>query len=122
MKISILEEQVRREGEVTIVTLTAEVRCSDPREFMLINGGFVAEGYATCYKEDKFDELLGRRLARSRAYKTLYKKVNSAYKEAIRSVEASLRISDESMNKYIRAIDAQDRDIDRLINGVENNA
>ena len=118
MKISVLCENVQVEGSVTKVVLSAEVKCNDPRELPLVTGLFTVVGYSTCSKDDKFDSLLGKRLARSRAYRTLYKKVRAEYFEAMRNLDISLRITEETMEKYTKAIDAQDRDIDRLIENI----
>ena len=118
MKISILDEEVQVVGDVTTVTLTADVRCNDSRELPLVTGMFTAVGRSTCSKDDIFDSLLGKRLARSRAYRTLYKQVHADYLNAMKNLDISLRITEETMEKYIKAIDAQDRDIDRLIENI----
>lgn len=117
MKITVLNERIQRKGNMTVVVLEAEVRSNDPREIPLVEGLVTAVGKSICCESDNFDELTGKRIARSRAYKILYQKVHEAYKEALKEVEACLRISKECMDKYVNAIKAQDRDINRLIHG-----
>lgn len=117
MKITILEEKVSRDGNLTVVSLVAEVNRNDTRELPLVEGTFIVTGKSICCPEDKYDELVGTRIARSRAYKTLFQEVRKVYKNALRNLNISLKISQDCMEKYERAIEAQDKDIERLING-----
>ena len=117
MKITILEETISRDGNLTVVFLVAEVNRNDSRELPLVEGTFIVTGKSICCPEDTFDELIGKRIARSRAYKALYQKVRETYKNKLRDFNISLKISQDCMEKYERAIEAQDKDIERLING-----
>ena len=117
MKITILEETISRDGNLTVVSLVAEVNRNDPRELPLVEGTFIVTGKSICCPEDKYDELVGTRIAKDRAYKTLFQDVREAYKNKLRNLNISLKISQDCMEKYERAIEAQDEDIERLING-----
>lgn len=117
MKITVLEEKIKRDGNLTEVILVAEVKSNDPRELPLVEGTITAEGKSLCCPEDEFDELTGRRIARNRAYKALFLMVREAHKEALRTLESRLKISQDCIDKYSKAIKAQDVDIVRLING-----
>lgn len=117
MKITVLEEKIKREGNLTEVILIAEVKRNDPRELPLVEGTVTAEGKSLCCPEDEYDELTGMRIARNRAYKALFQMVREAHKEALKDLENRLKISQDCIDKYYRAIKAQDVDIVRLING-----
>ena len=117
MKIVVLKEEVQRKGNSIVVVLNAEVRRNDPRELPLVEGLVTSTGMSSCSPEDTFDELTGKRIARSRAYKALYQMVKEAYKDALKDLNNRLKISQDCIEKYERAIEAQDKDIERLING-----
>ena len=114
MKIVVLEEKFQRKGNSIVVVLNAEVRSNDPRELPLVEGVITATGMSSCCPEDTFDELTGKRIARSRAYKSLYQIVKRAYYEELESLLSRLKISQDCIEKYERAINAQTRDIERL--------
>lgn len=115
MKVTILEEKIERNENVTEITLTAEVKSSDPRELPLVEGTISAVGKSVCCPEDEYNELTGTRIARNRAYKAIFLMVREAYKDALKDLNNRLKISQDSVNKYSRAIEAQDIDIKRLI-------
>lgn len=116
MKIIVLEEKFQRKGNSIVVVLNAEVRRNDPRELPLVEGLVTSTGMSSCSPEDTFNELTGKKIARSRAYKALYQMVKEAYKNKLRDLNISLKISQDCMEKYERAIEEQDKDIERLIN------
>lgn len=120
MKVSIIDEKVKVSGNTTVVVLTAKVYRNHELELSLVDGVYTSEGKAICSPEDSFDKLTGKRIARSRAYKNLYLQIYLAYNESIDNLDMRLRFSQQSMNKYIHAINAQDRDIERLIRGVSS--
>lgn len=116
MKITILEEKIKRDGNSTEVILVAEVKRNDPRELPLVEGTITSNGKSFCCPEDKFNELTGKRIARNRAYKALFQMVREAHKDALKDLENRLKISQDCIDKYSRAIKAQDKDIIQLIN------
>ena len=117
MKITILEEEIQRDGNLTKVFLVAEVKRNDPRELPLVEGTISAIGKSICCPEDEFDELKGKRIARNRAYKALFQIVREAHKDALKDLNNCLKISQDCVDKYSRAIEAQDIDLKRLIEG-----
>lgn len=117
MKIVVLKEEVQRKGNSTVVILTAEVVRNDSRELPLVEGLITSSGMSSCCPEDTFDMLKGKRIARSRAYKSLYQMVKRAYEAELENIAHRLKISQDCMEKYERAILAQDKDIKRLIDG-----
>ena len=121
MKIVVVKESVisRDGGRKTFSTLTACVKPSDPRECkeLIPQGYFKGIGVAKCDPEDEVDEKIGYRISRSRAYKNLYREVLAAYREKLDQFKKNIEITKTSINKYKNAIDAQDRDIYRVING-----
>lgn len=120
MKVSVIDEKVKVSGNMTVVVLTAEVYRNHKLELNLVDGVYTSVGKAVCSSEDSFDELTGKRIARSRAYKNLYLQIYLAYNESIDNLDMRLRFSQQSMNKYVHAINAQERDIERLIHGASS--
>lgn len=115
MKITVLEEEIQRDGNLTKVFLVAEVKSNDPRELPLVEGTISAIGKSVCCPEDEYNELTGTRIARNRAYKALFLMVREAHKDALKDLNNRLKISQDCIDKYSRAIEAQDIDIKRLI-------
>ena len=76
MKITTVREEVIRENNSkrTIVKVYGEVKPSDSREPLCLvpAGSYVGQGVSNCHPEDELDEVVGYRLARSRAYRNLY--------------------------------------------------
>lgn len=114
---SIKKKEVQRKGNSTVVILTAKVVRNDSRELPLVEGLITSSGMSSCCPKDTFDMFKGKRIARSRAYKSLYQIVKRAYEAELNNIVHRLRISQNCIKKYERAILAQDKDIKRLIDG-----
>lgn len=120
MRVTVLNEGIERNGNQITVTLKAYLYKNDRREVLSFKKTLTASGRAKCSPVDKFDEKLGERIARSRAYKDLFEQVHEVYRNSMNNLKNRLKISRDSLDKYLRAIESQKKDIDRLINGKEN--
>lgn len=119
MRVTVFNEDIERNGNQITVTLGASLCKNDSREVLSFKAILTASGSAMCSPDDKFDEKLGERIAKSRAYKDLFEQVCEAYGNSMNDLRNRLRISQDCFNKYLRAIESQKKDIDRLINGVQ---
>ena len=118
MKIKVCSEKVFRENGKTTLLLFAKVVKSDPRELDIVipNKRYRVVGVSKCCPGDAYDELTGYRLARSRAYKSLYKIVLRETEDLFRKIEDNLGITADSVGKYDNALYDQEQEINRLIN------
>lgn len=119
MRVTVFNEDIERNGNQITVTLEASLCKNDHREVLSFKRILTASGRAKCSPDDKFDEKLGEQIARSRAYKDLFEQVHEVYRNSINDLRNRLKISRDCMDKYLRAIESQKKDIDRLINGVQ---
>lgn len=119
MRVTVFNEDVERNGDQITVTLQASLCKNDSREILSFKAILTASGKSKCSPVDKFDEKLGERIARSRAYKDLFEQVHEVYRNSMNDIRNRLKISRDCLDKYLRAIESQKKDIDRLINGVQ---
>lgn len=119
MKVTVLNEDIERNGNQITVTLQASLYKNDPREVLSFKEILTAAGRAKCSPDDKFDEKLGERIARSRAYKDLFEQVHEVYRNSMNDLRNRLKISRDCLDRYLRAIESQKKDIDRLVSGVQ---
>lgn len=118
MKVTILSEKFQRNGNVIEVILSAKVRQSDPRELPMFDKLFkeiTVIGKSVCSPEDEFNEVLGKKIARSRAYKLLYETVYKNFSEVLESIIKRLNITCIDAEKYTRAMKDQREDVKRLL-------
>lgn len=119
MRVTVFNEDIERNGNQITVTLQASLCKNDPREILSFKAILTASGKSKCSSDDKFDERLGERIARSRAYKDLFEQVHEVYRNSMNNLRNRLKISRDCLDKYLRAIESQKKDIDRLIRGVQ---
>lgn len=120
MKIRVLKEHVihsKKNRKETRVVLEAEVLKTDFRECVELvpSGKYRAEGVALCNDSDKWDSCIGYRIARSRAYKQLYRDVLDDALVLKKNLKQNLAITESSIEKYLNALKEQDKDINRII-------
>lgn len=118
MKVTVFKENIERNEDQITVTLQANLYKNDPREVLSFKEILTAVGRSKCSPDDEFDEKLGERIARSRAYKDLFEQVHEVYGNSMNDLRNRIKISRDCLHKYLRAIESQKKDIDRLINGV----
>lgn len=120
MKITTVREEVIRENNSkrTIVKIYGEVKPSDSREpsCLVPTGSYVGQGMSNCHPDDESDDVLGYRLARSRAYRNLYNIVLAEQMKLCNSFENLLQDTVyQSSWKYRQASKDQELDISRLL-------
>ncbi len=123
MKITILSEKFQRNENVIEAVLSAKVRQSDPRELPMFDKlikEVTVVGKSVCSPDDEFDEVFGKKLARSRAYKLLFETVNKSFSDVLDKIVKRLNITFVDVDKYARAMQDQRRDIERLLNKGNN--
>ena len=123
MKIRVLKEHVihsKKNRKETKVVLEAEVLKTDFRECVELvpSGKDRAEGISLCNDSDKWDSSVGYRIARSRAYKQLYRDVLNDALVLKKNLEQNLVITESSIEKYFNALKEQDKDINRIIDSL----
>lgn len=123
MKITTIKEEVSRENNSkrTIVKVYGRVRLSDPREIkelVPVGKEFVGIGISNCHPQDTPDDILGFRIARSKAYKNLYNQVMAeCFKRGIK-YQNRLKITTDSIDKYSNASTDQGIDVFCLSTGI----
>lgn len=115
MKVRVSKENIERNGDQITVTLQADLFNNDPREALLFEKILIAVGRSKCSPDDIFDERLGVRLAKCRAYKDLYEQVYCIYQTTYENLKSRFRVSETCMRKYLRALEKQRVFIDELI-------
>ena len=115
MKVRVFNENIERDKNQIKVTLTASVCKNDSREVISLKPILTAGGVSLCSPVDEFNEQLGVRLAKCRAYKDLYEQVYCNYQTANENLKSRLRFSKACMRKYLYALEKQKTLIDELI-------
>lgn len=123
MKITTIKEEVSRENNSkrTIVKVYGRVRLSDPREIkelVPVGKEFVGIGISNCHPQDTPDDVLGYRIARSKAYRNLYNLVVAEYLKSVESLDNRIGITSDSIRKYIDASADQCADVYCLSNNI----
>lgn len=123
MKITTIKEEVSRENNSkrTIVKVYGRVRLSDPREIkelVPVGKEFVGIGISNCHPQDTPDDVLGFRIARSKAYKNLYNLVVAEYLKLVENHDNRIGITASSIEKYINASTDQGMDVYCLSNNI----
>lgn len=122
MKITTIKEEVSRENNSkrTIVKVYGRVRLSDPREIkeLIPVGDFVGIGISNCHPQDTPDDVLGYRIARSKAYKNLYNQVIAECLKLSKRYNNRLKITADSIDKYSDASIDQGVDVFCLSSGI----
>lgn len=131
MKIKINSMKFTRSDNTTVCTIKSEyimdnisvnlrglrslIKCFNKKEIGYYNFKFTVIARTTCKSPDKFDKLIGERIAESKAKIKLgkkLKKINNILKDSLKTSEYILALNNTKFDKFIAVEEKHIKDLD----------